>query len=134
VIERHLVREREVRHARVDIEDRFPEGRPRSPLLLVELHGPILPDRAQVTMTTHFLKSYSHLLIQTCHRRGAHAMGGMAAQIPIKRDAAANEAALAKVRADKLREVTDGHDGTWVAHPALVTTFLRGMTMCIGKR
>ena len=80
----------------------------------------VLPDRAQVTMTTHFLRSYSQLLIKTCHRRGAHAMGGMAAQIPIKNDPAANEPALAKVRADKEREVSDGHDGTWVAHPGLV--------------
>src|SRR5205807_6165007 len=67
-----------------------------------------------------FLRAYTQLLIQTCHRRSAHAMGGMAAQIPIKDDPAANEAAMAKVRADKVREVTDGHDGTWVAHPALV--------------
>jgi malate synthase len=80
----------------------------------------VLPDRAQVTMTTHFLKSYSELLIQTCHRRGIHAMGGMAAQIPIKNDPAANDAALAKVRADKEREAGAGHDGTWVAHPGLV--------------
>ena len=80
----------------------------------------ILPDRAQVTMTRHFLKSYVDLLIQTCHRRGIHAMGGMAAQIPIKNDAEANNIALEKVRADKLREVQAGHDGTWVAHPGLV--------------
>ncbi|KAF1007664.1 MAG: Malate synthase A [Luteibacter sp.] len=80
----------------------------------------LLPERGQVGMTVPFLKVYSELLIQTCHRRGAFAMGGMAAQIPIKGDDAANEAALAKVRADKLREVTAGHDGTWVAHPALV--------------
>jgi malate synthase len=80
----------------------------------------LLPERAQVQMTAPFLKAYSELLIQTCHRRGAFAMGGMAAQIPIKGDDAANEAALAKVRADKLREVQAGHDGTWVAHPALV--------------
>lgn len=80
----------------------------------------VLPDRAQVTMTTHFLRSYSRLLIETCHRRGAHAMGGMAAQIPIKDDPAANGQALAKVRADKEREAGDGHDGTWVAHPGLV--------------
>src|SRR5207245_6901597 len=73
----------------------------------------IYPDRALVTMTTHFLRSYSLLLIQTCHRRGAHAMGGMAAQIPIKDDPAANDAALAKVREDKRREAGDGHDGTW---------------------
>jgi len=80
----------------------------------------VLPDRSQVTMTTHFLRSYSQLLIKTCHRRGALAIGGMAAQIPIKNDPAANDAATEKVRQDKLREVTDGHDGTWVAHPALV--------------
>lgn len=79
-----------------------------------------LPDREQVTMTSHFLRSYSLLTIQTCHRRGAMAMGGMAAQIPIRADPVANAAALDKVRADKLREVKDGHDGTWVAHPALV--------------
>ncbi|HXT02505.1 MAG TPA: malate synthase A [Elusimicrobiota bacterium] len=80
----------------------------------------VMPDRAQVTMTSRFLRAYSRLLIETCHKRGAHAMGGMAAQIPIKDDAAANEAALAKVRADKEREAGDGHDGTWVAHPGLV--------------
>ncbi|MCB1625670.1 MAG: malate synthase A, partial [Pseudomonadales bacterium] len=80
----------------------------------------LLPDRAQVTMTTHFLRSYSQLCIKTCHRRGAFAMGGMAAQIPIKNDPVANEAALAKVRADKEREARAGHDGTWVAHPDLV--------------
>ena len=80
----------------------------------------VLPDRAQVTMTTHFLRSYSQLLIATCHRRGAFAMGGMAAQIPIRSDPRANEEALAKVRADKEREAGDGHDGTWVAHPGLV--------------
>lgn len=80
----------------------------------------VLPDRQQVTMTTAFLRGYSRLLINTCHRRGAHAMGGMAAQIPIKNDPVANDAALAKVRADKKREASDGHDGTWVAHPALV--------------
>jgi len=80
----------------------------------------VLPDRQQVTMTTHFLRSYSKLLIKTCHRRGAFAMGGMAPQIPIKNDPRANEEALAKVRADKEREAGDGHDGTWVAHPGLV--------------
>lgn len=80
----------------------------------------VLPERGQVTMTQPFLKAYSELLIQTCHRRGAHAMGGMAAQIPIGNDEEANERALARVRADKLREVTAGHDGTWVAHPALI--------------
>ena len=80
----------------------------------------VLPERGQVTMTQPFLKAYSELLIRTCHRRGAHAMGGMAAQIPISGDADANERALERVRADKLREVTAGHDGTWVAHPALI--------------
>ena len=81
----------------------------------------VLPDRSEVTMLTHFLRSYSRLVIQTCHRRGAYAIGGMAAQIPIKDDPEANQRALAKVRADKEREVQDGHDGTWVAHPALVS-------------
>ncbi|MFL6575773.1 MAG: malate synthase A [Povalibacter sp.] len=80
----------------------------------------VLPDRQQVTMTTHFLRSYSRLLIQTCHRRGAFAMGGMAPQIPIKGDVQANEQAIARVKADKEREAGDGHDGTWVAHPGLV--------------
>jgi malate synthase len=80
----------------------------------------VLPDRSTVTMDRPFLKSYVDLLIQTCHRRGIHAMGGMAAQIPIKNDPEANEKALEKVRQDKLREVRAGHDGTWVAHPGLV--------------
>ncbi|MDY7227436.1 malate synthase A [Hyalangium rubrum] len=80
----------------------------------------LLPDRGQVTMDKAFLDAYSRLLIQTCHRRGVHAMGGMAAFIPIKGDEDANEAVMAKVRADKLREVKNGHDGTWVAHPGLV--------------
>ena len=83
-------------------------------------HDRLLPERGQVQMTVPFLKAYSELLIQTCHRRGAFAMGGMAAQIPIKGDDDANDVAMAKVRADKLREVQAGHDGTWVAHPALV--------------
>jgi malate synthase len=80
----------------------------------------VLPNRAMITMDRHFLNSYVLLLIETCHRRGIHAMGGMAAQIPIKNDPAANEKALEKVRQDKLREVRAGHDGTWVAHPGLV--------------
>ncbi len=80
----------------------------------------VLPDRGTVTMTSHFLRSYSLLVIQRCHRRGAFAMGGMAAQIPIKNDPDANDRALARVRADKEREAGDGHDGTWVAHPGLV--------------
>jgi malate synthase len=79
----------------------------------------LLPDRASVTMDRHFLKSYVDLLIKTCHRRGAHAMGGMAAQIPIRDDKQANDAAMARVRADKLREANAGHDGTWIAHPGL---------------
>ena len=81
----------------------------------------ILPNRAQVNMTSHFMRSYSKLLIKTCHRREVHAMGGMAAFIPIKNDAVANQAALEQIRADKEREVRDGHDGTWVAHPGLVS-------------
>jgi malate synthase len=81
----------------------------------------VLPNRADVTMTSPFMDAYVQLLIKTCHRRGVHAMGGMAAQIPIKNDTAANDAALAKVRADKQREVKAGHDGSWVAHPALVS-------------
>ncbi|MBC8081897.1 MAG: malate synthase A, partial [Hymenobacter sp.] len=84
-----------------------------------------LPNRAEVTMTVPFMAAYSQLVIQTCHRRGAHAIGGMAAQIPIKNDPEANEAALEKVRLDKLREVKNGHDGTWVAHPGLVPVALR---------
>ncbi len=80
----------------------------------------VLPDRSLVTMTRHFLQSYSHRLIRTCHRRGIHAMGGMAAQIPIKSDEARNKRAMEKVAEDKRREVTAGHDGTWVAHPGLV--------------
>jgi len=79
-----------------------------------------LADRSQVTMLAPFMRAYALLLVKTCHRRGAPAMGGMAAQIPIKNDPAANDAALEKVRQDKLREVTDGCDGTWVAHPGLV--------------
>ncbi|ERT00076.1 malate synthase [Sporothrix schenckii 1099-18] len=81
----------------------------------------VLPDRSAVTMTVPFMDAYVKLLIQTCHRRGVHAMGGMAAQIPIKDDPAANEKAMEGVRADKLREVRAGHDGTWVAHPALAS-------------
>jgi len=80
----------------------------------------VLPNRSQVVMGQAFLGAYASVLVRTCHRRGAHAMGGMAAQIPIKNDPAANEAAFAKVRADKEREVREGYDGTWVAHPDLV--------------
>jgi malate synthase len=80
----------------------------------------VIPDRAQVGMTQPCMRAYTQLLIRTCHRREVHAMGGMAAQIPIKDDPKASDEALERVRADKLREVTDGHDGTWVAHPGLV--------------
>ncbi|WP_081867607.1 malate synthase A [Hymenobacter sp. IS2118] len=83
-----------------------------------------LPNRADVTMSVPFMAAYSQLVIQTCHRRGVHAIGGMAAQIPIKNDPTANEAALEKVRQDKIREATNGHDGTWVAHPGLVPVAL----------
>ncbi len=85
----------------------------------------IFPDRTQVTMTAPFMRAYCLYVIKVCHRRGAHAMGGMAAQIPIKGNPAANEEALAKVLADKEREATDGHDGTWVAHPGLVPVALK---------
>lgn len=89
----------------------------------------VLPDRSQITMTAPFMRAYCLHVIRTCHRRGIHAMGGMAAQIPIKGDPVANEAALAKVRADKEREVADGHDGTWVAHPGLVPLALEVFDM-----
>ncbi|HET9322254.1 MAG TPA: malate synthase A, partial [Gaiellaceae bacterium] len=82
--------------------------------------GVVLPDRGQLTMTTPFMRAYTELLVKTCHRRGAHAMGGMAAFIPSRRDPEVNERALAKVREDKVREAGDGFDGTWVAHPDLV--------------
>ncbi|QHE50903.1 malate synthase A [Pontibacillus sp. HMF3514] len=84
----------------------------------------ILPDRSEVTMTSPFMRAYSLLTIQTCHRRGAPAIGGMAAQIPVKNDEQRNKDAFEKVKSDKLREVSDGHDGTWVAHPAMVETAL----------
>jgi malate synthase len=85
----------------------------------------LLPDRAQVSMTVPFMKAYTQHVIKVCHKRGAHAMGGMAAQIPIKNDPQANEIALDKVYQDKLREVKEGHDGTWVAHPGLVPVALQ---------
>lgn len=84
----------------------------------------LLPDRSQVTMAVPFMRAYTQLVIKTCHKRGAFAIGGMAAQIPVKNDENANKQAFAKVREDKLREVKDGHDGTWVAHPALVPVAL----------
>ena len=92
----------------------------------------LTPDRSAMTMDKAFLAAYSLRLIDTCHRRGAHAMGGMAAQIPVKDDPAANAAALAKVRADKLREVGNGHDGTWVAHPALVAVAMEAFAIMPG--
>ena len=103
--------------------------------------GAVLPDRGQVTMAQPFLRGCRQLLIRTCHRRGVHAMGGMAAQIPIKNDPEANLAALEKVRIDKSREAKDGHDGTWVAHPGLIPltrevfdAFLRGPNQIDEKR
>ena len=94
----------------------------------------IVPDRGQVTMTVPFMRAYSLNCIKTCHKRGTFGMGGMAAQIPIKGDAAANDAALAKVRADKQREATDGHDGTWVAHPALVSIAMEEFDKVLGSK
>ena len=86
-----------------------------------------VPDRAQLTMTVPFMRAYTELLVRTCHRRGAHAIGGMAAFIPNRRDPAVTEVALAKVRDDKEREIGDGFDGTWVAHPDLVPVAMRGL-------
>src|SRR3989441_2463618 len=94
----------------------------------------ILPDRAQVTMTVPFMRAYTNLLVKTCHRRGAHAIGGMAAFIPSRRDPEANEIALAKVRDDKQREATDGFDGTWVAHPDLVETAMTEFDRVLGDK
>ncbi|MGI8999227.1 MAG: malate synthase A [Candidatus Limnocylindria bacterium] len=94
----------------------------------------ILPDRAAVTMTVPFMRAYSELLVQTCHRRGAHAMGGMAAFIPSRRDPDANERALAQVREDKERESSDGFDGTWVAHPDLVPVAREIFDAVLGSR
>ena len=90
-------------------------------------HGDVLPDRPQVTMTVPFMRAYTELLVRTCHRRGAHAIGGMAAFIPSRRDPEVNEVALAKVKEDKVREAGDGFDGTWVAHPDLVPVALRAV-------
>jgi malate synthase len=94
----------------------------------------VLPDRAKVTMTVPFMRAYTELLVRTCHRRGAHAMGGMAALIPSRRDPEANEKALAGVRADKEREAGDGFDGTWVAHPDLVPTAMEEFDAVLGDR
>jgi malate synthase len=94
----------------------------------------VLPDRAQVTMTVPFMRAYTELLVKTCHRRGAHAMGGMAAFIPSRRDAEVNRVALAKVKEDKDREANDGFDGTWVAHPDLVPTATEAFDRVLGDR
>ncbi|MBM4435150.1 MAG: malate synthase A [Chloroflexi bacterium] len=94
----------------------------------------VLPDRIQVTMTVPFMRAYTELLVQTCHRRGAFALGGMAAFIPSRRDPAVNEQALAKVRDDKQREANDGFDGTWVAHPDLVPTAMEEFDRILGAR
>src|SRR5262245_48174038 len=94
----------------------------------------VLPDRAQVTMTVPFMRAYTELLVKTCHRRGAHALGGMAAFIPSRRDPRVNEVALARVREDKIRESQDGFDGTWVAHPDLVTIAREPFAQCLGTR
>ncbi len=94
----------------------------------------VLPDRASVTMTVPFMRAYTELLVQTCHRRGAHAMGGMAAFIPSRRDAEVNERAMAAVRSDKERESSNGFDGTWVAHPDLVPLANEVFTGVLGER
>src|SRR5439155_1386597 len=94
----------------------------------------VLPDRAQVTMTVPFMRSYTELLVKTCHRRGAHALGGMAAFIPSRRDPEVNRVALAKVKEDKDREANDGFDGTWVAHPDLVPTATEAFDRVLGHR
>jgi len=94
----------------------------------------ILPDRAQVSMTVPFMRAYTELLVKTCHRRGAFALGGMAAFIPNRRDPAVTEAALAKVRDDKIREANDGFDGTWVAHPDLVETAMTEFDRVLGDK
>src|SRR5205823_5711666 len=94
----------------------------------------VLPDRAEVTMTVPFMRAYTELLVKTCHRRGAFAMGGMAAFIPSRRDPQVNEVALGKVREDKLRESGDGFDGTWVAHPDLVPVAAEVFADVLGDR
>jgi malate synthase len=94
----------------------------------------VLPDRNSVTMTVPFMRAYTELLVKTCHRRGAHAMGGMAAFIPSRKDPEINEAALGKVREDKKREATDGFDGTWVAHPDTVSTAMEEFDRVLGDK
>ncbi|RMF84522.1 MAG: malate synthase A, partial [Nitrospirae bacterium] len=96
--------------------------------------GPVLPDRAQITMTAPFMRAYTELLVATCHRRGAHAIGGMAAYIPSRRDPEVNARALAKVREDKEREAGDGFDGTWIAHPDLVPVATPVFDAALGDR
>jgi malate synthase len=96
--------------------------------------NPPLPDRAQVTMTVPFMRAYTQLLVKTCHKRGAHAIGGMAAFIPSRRDPEVNETAFAKVREDKEREAGDGFDGTWVAHPGLVPVAMEIFDAVLGER
>ena len=93
----------------------------------------VLPDRDQVTMSAHFMKAYTQLLVKTCHRRGVHAMGGMAAQIPIKGNKEKNNIALSKVKFDKLQEANGGHDGTWVAHPGLISTAREAFSQIIAN-
>src|SRR5262249_52446829 len=94
----------------------------------------ILPDRAQVTMAVPFMRAYTELLVKTCHKRGAHAIGGMAAFIPTRRDPAVNEMAFAKVREDKEREASAGFDGTWVAHPGLVPVAIEIFNSALGDK
>jgi malate synthase len=96
--------------------------------------GFVLPDRARITMTVPFMRAYTELLVQTCHRRGAHAIGGMSAFIPNRRDPAVTAAALEAVAADKRREAADGFDGTWVAHPDLISTALAEFDAILGER
>ena len=100
----------------------------------IKKFGAVLPDRAQVTMTVPFMRAYTELLVRSCHARGAHAIGGMAAFIPSRRDPAVNEIALARVREDKLRESGDGFDGTWVAHPDLVPIAMEVFDEVLGDR
>ncbi len=94
----------------------------------------MFPDRAQLTMTVPFMRAYTELLVRTCHRRGAHAIGGMAAFVPNRRKPEVTETALAKVREDKQREAGDGFDGTWVAHPDLVATATEVFDATLGER
>jgi len=105
-----------------------------SAIKVLRAHGAVLPDRGQVTMTVPFMRAYTELLVKTCHRRGAHAMGGMAQFIPTRKDAELNARALEKVRADKVREIGDGFDGTWVAHPDLVPTAWEVFEKALGTR